>query len=321
MRIEKRRNFILLNKMHTPAICIPATVIEKEIANSLSVGTSVIESSQLPLEYKYNIMQAYDYVDNYSLIELNEKVALLSKTKKTYSNLVSVLYSNRYPYTIMLIAANIGMYIPGSKRYGIATFDFYLSNVKYYETLIARTHIPSLKDIYLNDNKYEFLLTLKDDQILIQNYIYSINYSDRKTMIKNFIKTNIDIYGYFSLPSNTRSFYNSDGISIFYSVSNNANQIYKESYTTTGFLHLIDEVNKCVYTNENHQIKFNNLCLLGLRKLITEKLIKWRCRDNSDEIGSTKLYKILEKLDIVLENETRVNSKLFFKTYTISTTS
>lgn len=307
--------------MTTPNICIPSSVIEKEI----TLQASYNNTNELPYEYKFEILKAYGFAHSYSkksaeeMNMLNEKIAKLAKSKKTYANLISVIYSNRHPYTVMSLAANIGMYIPGSKRYGIVAYEFYLANVKYYETLIPRSQPPTLKEIYLNENKYELLSSLKDDQILISNYIYSINYSDRQTMIKNFIKANVDIYGYFSLPSNTRSFYNSDALSIFYSVSDNLNHSYKESYSTSEFLKLIDEKEKCVYTNSTKNIKYNNLALLGLRKCIIEKLAKWRSRDNNDEIGSTKLYKILTKLENILENESRINSDICLKFYTIST--
>ncbi len=299
------------NSQMNNGIVISSNTIEKEIQNLFP---------QLPNEFKYEIVRAYGLIDNYSDEELNKKVKMISEMKKTYPNLLKVLYSNRHPYTIMLLASNIGMYIPGSKRHGIIAYQFYLANVKYYETVITREQIPTLKDIYMNDDKLSLLLSMKDDQILVSNYTYTINYSDRLVMLKNFIKTNIDVYGYFELRSNTRSIYNSDNPSMFY--FNNllfCEQIASSShhYSTTNFLKLIDEKNRCVYANGEKTATFPNLALLQLRKIIIEKLVKWRLRDNSDEIGSSKLYKIQQKLDKVLENESRISSEVFFKTYMI----
>lgn len=283
-------------------ICIPSNIIEKEIYQSI------------PLEYKYEIVRAYGLFDNYTEEELNKKIKLISETKKTYSNLLNVIYSSRHPYIIMLIASNIGMYIPGSKRYGSVAYSFYIANVKYYEKIINKdNNIPTLKDIYMSDKKLDLLLSMRDDQILVSNFTYTINYSDRLAMLKNFIKTNIDVYGYFSIPSNSRSIYNSESPSIFYS-----NTSINMNYSTSIFLKLIDENEKCVYTSFEKTAMFSFLPLLHLRKLILEKLVKWRLRDNNDDIAAPKLYKIVQKLDKVLENQTRISLEIFFKTHTIS---
>ncbi|AYV85971.1 MAG: hypothetical protein Solivirus2_42 [Solivirus sp.] len=262
------------------------------------------------------VCTAYGLTYNYSSFSLSA----LASCKKTFPNLCKVLQSNRTPYTVMSLSAEIGMYIPASKRYGLVAFEFYLSNIKYYETIlfskeISLTNIPTLND----------LLSLPDNAILKPNFNYSINYSDRLSMLKRFLKDNFTEW--FELPSNSRTMYNSKNVvTIFYkwldflpqkTSSSGGERI--ELFTTDDLLTILNGPDIAFisrYTKERRQ--FSPLALLDLRGKIIEKICKWRIREGNTEFGSARLYKIYQRLDKLLENAARISSQSYFQYYLIN---
>ncbi len=253
---------------------------------------------------------AYGLMYNYT----NDKFHLssLGEYRKTFQNLAKVLLSTRTPYTVMSLASEIGMYIPASKRYGLTAFEFYLNNLKYYDSVLLIKELPSAGIPSLND-----LLSLPDNAILKERFMYTVGYSDRLAMLKRFLKDNFTEW--FELPSNSRTMYNTKNASIFYKWVDSDKTEKMEIFTTDDLLALLSGPDLSFisrYTRQRRQ--FSPLALLDLRTKIIEKICKWRIREANTEFGSARLYKIYQRLDKILESTCRVSAQSHFQYYLIN---
>ncbi len=281
-------------------------------SDSLTIISSDIEPSLKVLSKEH--IQEFFRSYGLSMIDIDQNKILeilsdISHKCSTFIYLREVILSDRQPYTIMILASKIGMYIPLSKRFGINTYEFYITNVRYYEKIITRNteklKIPSLYDIYMVKDRISFLLQYRDDEIIKPEYVFSDNYNTRIEMLNIFIKNNVNIYGNFRLECNFRSVYNNDIKLITY-----YNDKLTINYTTNELLDLFDlEYNKLWscdygYKNKDKKYAFNYLCLHMLRQIILEQLHKWNKMDYNYTIDkSNHLFQIFEHLDRILDKE------------------
>jgi hypothetical protein len=268
--------------------------------SSLQIVT--YDQNKLILIYTIDIFAAYGLcpsgLNDDELHRVNNSII---QTKKTFPFLQEAVESNRYPYTIMSIAAKIGMFIPPRKRIGIDTYNFFVANIKYYEATFERAsqQVPTLYDIYMANDKVGLLMKFKDDEILRSNYKFSRNYSSRKEMIENFIENNINIYGQFVLENNSRGIYSSKVKCISYYEKKN-----RTTYSTNEFLSLVDFQRGVIW--KNPQESFNRLSLHHLRQQILEKSSQWKNRDSAIHYnGPPELYSLLNVLENLLVNDIR----------------
>lgn len=241
----------------------------------------------------------------------------ISKIKKTFSYIQSAIKSNRHPYQIMFIAAEIGMYIPPRKRVGIEAYQFFINNVRYYEATYERPlpkdTFPTIQQIYMANNRVEYLMKFRDDEILRQGFKFSRNYSTRPEMIDNFILNNVMIYGEFKLDNTSRRSYSSKAKVITYTEPSSVKgQLTKIQYNTTDLFRFFDINSKIVWKDPVSKIPFHKLSLLGLRQQILEKFSQWRIRDGYSQFnGPADLYQLLVNLESILSNENRNDSNAY----------
>lgn len=247
--------------------------------------------------------------------ELNRILDNINQTKKTFPYLQRVINSDRYPYTIMTISSKIGMYIPPQKRLGLDTYSFFLNNIKYYEATFDREsqQVPDLYQIYMSNDKVSLLMKFKDPEILKHPYKFTRNYNNRKEMIQNFIKDNINIHGQFKLDINTRKVYESDVKVIKYQEGS-----ITKSYSLYDFYSLIDREKGIVwkdpqgFLDKDEKNTFSRLSLHHLRQQILEKSNQWKNRDTSFQYnGPPELYTILCILEQLLINEPRNDANAY----------
>ena len=263
-----------------------------------------------------DILNAYDLsASGLSPSEISTILENLQLHRKTYSYLEEAVKSNRYPYTVMLVAAKIGMYIPPRKRLGIAAYKFFISNIRYYEATFERAdqEVPGLYTIYMAKDKVNMLMKFRDDEILKAGYQFSRNYSSRLDMINKFIAENISVYGYFSLDSNSRKSYGSKAKVITYQEAGQ-----KWSYSANEFLLLMDMSRGTVWKNSSgflsnsSAVAFSRFSLHHLRQQILEKFEQWRHRDGLIQTtGPTELYNILVNLENLLANDVRNDASAY----------
>jgi len=266
----------------------------------------------LPESYIRDIFSAYGF--SLSSLDHEKQICLLNKIsniKKTFPYLREVVSSDRYPRTIMLLSSKIGMYIPPRKRIGLAAYNFYLSNIKYYESILERSFvgskIPSIHDIFMAKDRVAFLMKYRDDEVLQPGYQFSRNYENRRNMIEKFISDNILIYGEFNLENNSKTSYATRARVITYSDGK-----ITLNYSATELLKLFDLSRGVLWKNIQgfnvpcEALAFHRLALLHLRRQILEKFGQWRHRDNHCQIsGSAELYRIFVNLENILNNEVR----------------
>ena len=146
------------------------------------------------------LLLAYDLSLSSTSESIRSIVETIKSLKSTSKFIIDVWNSNRYPYTVMLLAAKIGMYIPPLYRSGLAAFKFFMNNVKYYEPTFHRQGkvYPSPEDLFLSRDKLGLLMQFRDDEILRKGVKWNPEYSDRKQMILKVIDDNINNRGYFT---------------------------------------------------------------------------------------------------------------------------
>lgn len=246
-------------------------------------------------------------------LDPSELIALyqqLKQTKRTFPFLEEAILSNRYPYTIMVIAAKIGMYIPPRKRVGIMTYQFFINNIQSYEPTFERdsgARVPGIYEIAMARDKVGLLSRHRDDEILQPGYKFSRNYSTRQEMIENFISNNITVHGQFKLESCSRTSYSTKAKVIVYLDSTS-----KLLYSTTELLSLFDMIRGVVWRDPRaffepqSFIPFTRLSLHHLRQQILERLEQWRHRDGYAQSGSSpELHNLLNNLESILSTEPR----------------
>lgn len=278
--------------------------------NDSSLQIVTYDQNKPIMSYIIDIFSAYGLcpsgLSDEEIAKISESI---SQTKKTFPFLQEVIHSNRYPYTIMTIAAKVGMFIPPRKRVGLDTYNFFLSNIKYYEAIFERATqpIPTFYDIYMSNDKVSLLMKFKDNEILQPNYKFSRNYSTRKEMIEKFIENNIMIHGHFFLEYNSRKVYGTKAKVITY-----VEKQKKLSYSTDEFLLLVDLQRGVIWKesqgfhNPNQDLAFSRLSLHHLRQQILEKSNQWKNRDGAVQYnGPQELCNILVILENLLVNDIR----------------
>lgn len=246
-------------------------------------------------------------------LDSNEQAALyqqLKQTKRTFPFLEEVILSNRYPYTIMIIAAKIGMYIPPRKRVGLTTYQFFINNIQYYEATFDREGnvcVPNLYDIAMARDKISLLCRYRDNEILQPGYKFTRNYSTRREMIESFITNNITVHGQFKLESCSRSSYSTKAKVIAYT-----DLTTRLQFSTMELLSLFDMTRGVVWKDSKAFYKpevfvpFSRLSLHHLRQQILERLEQWRHRDGYAHSGSSpELHNLLNNLESILSTEPR----------------
>ena len=271
-------------------------------SDSSSLQTISYDQNTNTLSYIMDIFLAYGLCPSgLSEIEISKIVENISRVKKTFTFLQKAVNSNRHPYTIMTISSKFGMFIPPRKRIGLDAYNFFLNNIKYYESTFDRVsqQVPSLYEIYMANDKVNLLMKFRDDEILKPPYKFTRNYNTRKDMIQNFIDNNITIHGQFSLDINTRKVYGSKAKVITYQEGDN-----KKLYSTDEFFLLIDHQRSVIWKDSREA--FSRLSLHHLRQQILEKSNQWKNRDSAFQYnGPPELYNILCILENMLINESR----------------
>lgn len=242
--------------------------------------------------------------------EIAKIIDNITRTKKTFPFLQDAVQSYRYPYTIMIIAAKIGMFIPPRRRVGLDAYTFFIANIKFYEATFERAHqqVPNLYEIYMSNDRVGLLMKFRDEEILQQCYKFSRNnYSTRKEMIDSFIENNVSIYGQFSLENNSRTVYATKVKVISYQEGQQ-----KLTYSTNEFLLLFDLQRGIVwkdpqgFLNPSNHLAFSRLSLHHLRQQILEKCGQWKNRDGACQYnGPPELHNILVVLENLLANDIR----------------
>lgn len=256
--------------------------------------TATVDVPDYDLHILPEIFQAYDL----DVSGLNEsqtnKLFTQASRNPTFPYVIEAVNSNRHPYTIMAIGAKLGMFIPIRRRTGIHSYNYFMSNIKYYEHVLtsAHTKIPTLMDIYMSRDRLNMLMQYRDDQILQNGYRFSRNFETRKDMLTNFIKYNILTYGEFILDSNHMSSYNTDNKIISY--YNDKSHLY---YSTPEIIELIT----------SHDNIPNKLCLHSLRQQILEKFTQWRRRNGFNNVTHYphRLVYLLSLLEPLLIHDVR----------------
>lgn len=239
--------------------------------------------------------------------EIAQMINKISQTKKTFSVLQEVVNSNRHPYTVMAISAKVGMFIPPRKRIGLEAYNFFLQNIKYYESTFERSgqQVPNLYDIYMAKDPINLLMKFRDDEILRSGFRFSRNYTNRKEMIKSFIERNILIHGRFTLESNSRKVYSTKAKVIAFTEFVNG-KTRKFFYSTGELIMLIDMSRRIVWRDPQNHLAFSRLSLHHLRQQILEKFEQWRQRDGLGQFAPpVQLLNILTSLETILAGDVR----------------
>ena len=287
----------------------------------ITPGQNAIQAPEdIPLIYVVDIIRAYKLsAIGCSELELKNLSLSLSKIKKTFTHLKNVVSSTRYPYVVMEKSAKIGMYIPPRQRCGILAYEFFINNIRHYETVRNRVKVPPKEDLYLASDPFDLLLSMRDDQILVKGYKFTRNYTDRTEMIKDFIRNNLLTLGRFELPSNVKESYDAGTRLILYqrltygssgsgsgdsergSGSRSGEMVVRERYS-------VGELTKMIaaqLSGMNH--KFDRLAVMDLKKKILVKISQWRQSDNNSKSGPPDLLTLLGQCEAVT-NENNIRS-------------
>lgn len=231
-----------------------------------------------------------DYITAYQLSgigctpkELNDLCSELRQAKRTFSLLEEAVLSDRHPYTIMMIAAKIGMYIPPRKRVGVEAYNFLVSNIHYYDNVSQSAKSLTINEVLLSRDRIGFLMRFRDNEILKAGYKFSRNYSSRLEMIQNFITNNVLVHGEFKLESNSRHLYGTKA-KVIRCIKGEEHL----RYSTTELLSLLNERS------------FSKLSLHHLKQQILEKLEQWKHRDHCQNSDSPQLLSLLGRLEHLL---------------------
>ena len=280
-------------------------------SDSSSLQTISYDQNTPAFSYIMDIFFAYGLCPSgLNEIEISKIVENISRVKKTFPFLQEVVNSNRHPYTIMTISAKFGMFIPPRKRVGLDAYNFFLNNIKYYESTFDRVsqQVPSLYEIYMANDKVNLLMKFRDDEILRHPYKFTRNYSNRKDMIQSFIDNNITIHGQFSLDINTRKVYGSKAKVIAYQETGSPVKVY----STDEFFLLIDHQRGIIWKDTqgfltpSNEYAFSRLSLHHLRQQILEKSNQWKNRDSAFQYnGPPELYNLLCIVENLLINDSR----------------
>jgi len=262
---------------------------------------------ELDLSSRIDVFSAYGL----TLTGMDEKTQViyfqqLHLNKKTCPYLLEVIQSDRHPYTIMKLAHQIGMYIPPQQRTGLKTYQFYLQNIRYYEKVFERYHqpVPDLYELYLAQDPVSILMKFRDEEILLPEFRFDRNYTDRKQMLTDFIVKNISGHGHFKLDSNSRRSYSSKAKVISYTEPGQ-----KLLYSTSDLLKLIDLRREVIWKDSTYQAAFSRLSLHHLRQQILEKFEQWKHRDGYLQFsGPPELARILSHLETLLVIDVRTDT-------------
>lgn len=231
-----------------------------------------------------------DYITAYQLSvigctskELIDLCSELRQAKRTFSLLEEAVLSDRHPYTIMMIAGKVGMYIPPRKRIGINAYNFFVSNIHYYDNVNQNANALNIREILLSRDRIGFLMRFRDNEILKAGYKFSRNYSSRLEMIQNFINSNVLIHGEFRLESNSRHLYGTKAKVIHYIKGEE-----RVRYSTSELFSVLNEKG------------FSKLSLHHLKQQILEKLEQWKHRDHCQNSDSPQLLSLLGRLEHLL---------------------
>jgi len=223
--------------------------------------------------------------------EISDLAGKIRETKFTSKLIASVWKSNRYPYTVMFLAARVGMYIPPIHRVGFKAFEFFIHNIRYYEATFYRhgRPFPSTEEIFLSNDQINLLMKFRDDEILQNGVKWSPKYNDRKEMLHKFIEDNINVRGVFHLDPNSRSSYSPVARIILYTQGDK-----RLAFNIEELGRAIDPQKKIVWKSENTH--FDPLSLLQLRSLILKKFGQWKDRVGYVD-GPNELMALVYKLD------------------------
>jgi hypothetical protein len=241
---------------------------------------------------------------------IDKAVSQLQTAKKTTKIIEQVWRSDRYPYTIMLICAKFGMYIPPVHRVGMTAYKFFLRNIRYYEAGFSRKGkvYPTPEELFLAKDRVGLLMQFRDDEILRAGVKWDSNYSDRRQMLIKLIEDNISVRGEFAIESNSRSSYSPNARIILYSQGQN-----RLAYTIQDLGRAVDTERKVVLKSEKEV--FDSLSLLQLRCLILEKFGQWKDRVGYVD-GPPELLGLVQKLDEILDFPSLPNIGAYLSTPT-----
>lgn len=247
----------------------------------------MIES--IPSTYIADVFMAYRVpFSGLRMNDLNELLNDLIETRRTAKLLLELMSSDRHPYTVMIIASKVGMYVPPKHRVGLAAYRFFRDNIRYYEATFNRGSepAPTLQTIYNSRDRLRYLMKFRDEEIVKKGSHFSHHYSDRSDMLKAFIRDNVTVHGEFRLEGNSRHTYTTKAKLISYSDANR---------------HLEYSVKELTVELSNDRTSWHPASLAQLRRLILEKMDQWRHRDGFGQVnGPACLYDLLNAIEAKL---------------------
>ncbi len=243
--------------------------------------------------------------------QIRELIEHLSSTKRTWSVLQEILESNRHPITVMKIAYKAGMLIPMKRRYGLDAYRHFLENVKYYDLITDEVKSLDLYEIYLSIDPIKFLMRYRDSDLVQVGFIPG---QDREEALRKFYRNTLEVYGTFTLESNSRSTYSTKAKVIRY------RSPYEDIYYSASDLTILFDLSRGILWKDRQgfgdprpELAFNRLALHQLRQRILEKFEQWRNRDGFKQAsGPPELHTILTGLENFLTNEPRNEISAYF---------
>jgi hypothetical protein len=246
------------------------------------------------LTYKSEFHLPYDpdYITAYQLNgvglsskELNDLCLELRQSKRTFTLLEEAVLSDRHPYTIMILAGKIGMYIPPRKRVGLDAYNFFISNIHYYDNVITGSKPLTVYEVLMSRDRINFLMRFKDNEILRIGYKFSRNYSSRLEMIQNFITNNVLIHGEFKLTSNSPYLYSTKAKVIQFKIQNEHHK-----YSVIELSNILNAK------------QFSKLSLQHLKQQILDKLQQWKYHPQAKDLNSPQLINLLNRIETIISS-------------------
>jgi hypothetical protein len=266
----------------------------------------------------YDILRAYRINCDDLLPEQQKELVLsLSKTHVMFNLIGLVVKSSRYPYYVMQVAGQVGMYIPINHRIGLKAYNFFIHNILYYHSFIQSVSFPSMEEIFLSHNRVSFLERYPDDVILKSLVLNNSKancypqYDDRVLMIQDALAGNFSRYGEWNISSNNKELFSSCNSKLITFTTPNAKLLLSIDEINKG----IDIINKCLRIQD---IVFGYLSVLELRQKLLEKCSRWKdsTLGRSSTTGMNNIIKLIDKLDTIV-NKQYINTNSYLALQTI----
>lgn len=236
--------------------------------------------------------------------QIKELLNHLGSTKRTWPFLQEAVDSNRHPVSCMKIAAKAGIIIPAKRRYGLNAYNHLLDNIKYYDSISDEVKSLDLYEVYLSIDPIKFLMRYRDSDLIQVGFIPGL---DREEALRKFYRDTLEIYGTFTLESNSRSTYSTQAKVIRYRSQ------YEDIYYAASDLMILFDLSRGIlwktrqgFGDPRPELAFNRLSLHQLRQRILEKFEQWRNRDGFKQTNCpAELQSILTGLENFLITEPR----------------